>query len=464
MSDDNFIPTGRGKVQHSHKKQPVPGGSGTKSTPSTSGASASGRGRGRGTPSPARQFNIDSSSEDEPPAPPPVDAIVHVEQGDPDMEALQQRNQELEQRLQAVEGLLNQGGAAGGQNVNIMPIAAAAAAVPAVQPRNISVTTFEENTQTMSAELWVSNLDRQRDSIQVTKDQMLNAALCALKGKAGLWRQNLELNDSPNIKDYDLFKQCFLKRFGRDRSASDLLALLHDVKQKQSETVRDFADKVNVHIRTMANTLVLKLPAVAPVNQTPASVAEAALKQTNRDEGYLLAFQDMKTLYFCSGLTEALRTRVEPKLSEIQSFDNLVEAACEFERTLKPEKTSSATISALEQQLKDNNKEIAQLKQFVKSSGGNSQGSQSQNSSSGSSTGSSNAKFKLAKKIVKRTEFVFCTKCKQWGKHRAPECRRPAKEIQALQAMDEEVKPSGTASDPFWEAFLASSTSQQTGN
>ena len=50
-------------------------------------------------------------------------------------------------------------------------------------------------------------------------------------------------------------------------------------------------------------------------------------------------------------------------------------------------------------------------------------------------------------KVAARTKWIICFKCKQWGKHRANECRLSQDKISALTPQDPEKQPSGEPKD-----------------
>lgn len=349
-----------------------------------------------------------------------------------EMNAAQQAQQILELRNQ-LAALQNQVAAPGG----------AAAAAPA-QPRSVTVPEFSAPSEQLSAELWISNLNRQQTAINATDAQMLNAALCALKGTAGRWREGLELSQSRELTDFTYFKTQFSKRFGKDRSATDLLALLRDLSQKNSEPVRDFADRINVNLRTLCIALQAKLPDEPDED-----------RRNIRNDGYSAAFNNIRSLFFCSGLRDSLRAKVEPKFAETDDFHRLIEIACEFERTSK-EKLGIASLGSdskdqLQKQLEDSKKEIAALKALTGKGRGqkpkNNNGSTQQQGQPGSGEG----KIRYAQKISKLTKWKYCKKCQQWGKHGNTECRANKTSIEALTPMDEEVMPSGPVTDWYFD-------------
>ena len=336
--------------------------------------------------------------------------------------------------------------------------------------RGVSVSVFEEPSASMSAELWLSNVERQQRVLNESDEAMLNAALYSLKGKAGIWREKMELTGAPELTDFKVFKNSFLNRFGKDRSATDMLSLLKDVTQRPGESVKDFSDRLGVQLRTLANVLVKKLPqTLPPPTDDEAGRRLAAQHKTHRDDGFLQAFIDMQSLYFCSGLYKEYRQFMEPKFSEFDSYEKMLEKACDVERTVKSGSggaTPMAPISSNQDpQLETLMNEIKGLKTLTRNlqSG---QGSRPANPAySGSNSGATPKKSPPGPDLVKRahlnakiqkntTQHRYCNKCRQWGRHITNECRANKTEIAALNPMDPAVPPSDSqpVSDWFWDS------------
>ena len=53
-------------------------------------------------------------------------------------------------------------------------------------------------------------------------------------------------------------------------------------------------------------------------------------------------------------------------------------------------------------------------------------------------------------KVSNRTNWIFCFKCKQWGKHRANKCKFSEAQLHELSPMDENKIPSSAPYDPHF--------------
>ena len=367
-----------------------------------------------------------------------------------------QRMNQLEQRLtelmQQNTALINQN-----QQLQMAPMAAAQNPQQA-QVKSIMVTEFSGPTTTMSVELWISNLERQQAALAATDAQMLNAALCSLRGVAGKWREEKEASGATCINTLADFKAAMLKRFGKDRTPTDLLALLKNLAQTQDEPVRDFADRISLNLQIMSKSLKTKLPNIPPQEETANSRELARVKTAARDNGFNLAFNHLKAMFFISGLQPELRTRVEPKFATTEDLDTLVEHACEFERVLAKNKTNLASItSQSDPEVAKLVAEINSLKaRFNNNLSKDNKGTPPQQQQKGKLTG----KAKLADRIKKVNRHKFCTNCKQWGKHIATECRYTKTQLASLSAMDPAEQPEGEPKDAFWDNW----TPQDSGN
>ena len=309
----------------------------------------------------------------------------------------------------------------------------------------LNIAEFSGPTEALSTELWLSNLARQQEAVGATDNQVLNAALCALKGTAGRWRQSMEVQEAnPVVTDFGEFKTAFLKRFGKDRSATDLLSLLKNLNQNSGEPVRDFADRINLNLRMLAKALLAKQPAI-----------QAQATRKVRDDAFIAAFDALRSLFFCSNLHESLRKLVEPKFAEVEDMEKLVELACEFERTQKQPRAVAAVAATEDQKIKALTAEINALKSWQRSTNPQNNTKQGQGQPAQDGKTPDQRRIALAKRIAKGNKYKFCTKCRQWGKHIVAECRAKKPEIAALTAMDPEVMPEGEPSDWFFDPIAA---------
>jgi len=176
-------------------------------------------------------------------------------------------------------------------------------------------------------------------------------------------------------------------------------------------------------------------------------------------------------MYFCSGLNREIRTFIEPKFSDFTSYDQMLEKACEVERTCRgtTPATPMAPLTSQQQPPPDYMRELQSLKEMMrKMQTGSSRPQQQQpQQASGGARGPPGPdlarRAQLNTKIQKSTSFKFCNKCKQWGKHITPECRATKTQISALTPQDPSSQPpeSTPLTDWFWDG---KPTSTQQGN
>ena len=200
-----------------------------------------------------------------------------------------------------------------------------------------------------------------------------------------------------------------------------------------------------------------------PNNNTDAARLIADGNRTHRDQGFIRAFTDMQMLYFCSGLHEKIRSYIEPKFSEFTSYDQMLERACDVERsnrsvTTTPMAPLNPSGTQSEPTMASLLKEINALKSLQRST---QSGQQRPATSPSSGTQPKRGppgpdlvkRAHLNAKIQKQQSFRFCNKCRQWGKHVQNECRANKTEIASLTPQDPGLPPSdGTPlTDWFWD-------------
>ena len=140
---------------------------------------------------------------------------------------------------------------------------------------------------------------------------------------------------------------------------------------------------------------------------------------------------------------------MEAKFSFLKTKEELVKAAVEAEVASGQEARHIASLQ----------EELAALRmsaggQYSSRGRGSSRGSRGGFSRGGSSRGGassgSSGGLSHRQKVSNRTTWIFCFKCKQWGKHRANECKFSEAQIRDLKPQDENKVPSGAPFDPHF--------------
>ena len=110
----------------------------------------------------------------------------------------------------------------------------------------LRVPAFTEPTDSFSARMFIDKINYFTATFNWTDKQAVNAALNALQGKARTWYESTIDTDSKAFETYTKFQEAFLQRFKPSRNIAAQVKTLHSLYQKQSESVRDFYERVDV--------------------------------------------------------------------------------------------------------------------------------------------------------------------------------------------------------------------------
>ena len=223
-----------------------------------------------------------------------------------------------------------------------------------------------------------------------------------------------------------------MSRFQEAKSAVEQVSIISNLKQNQKESVRDYFDRVNNSVHLSAHDSLLAMKADAAV--------------TTADQGFQACITHFMRVHYVSGLKPEVRRLVEAKFSSLKTKEELVKAAVEAEVASGQEARHIATLQ----------EELAALRlaqgSYASSGRGRgasrgSRGARGGYSRGGASGGSSSGGVSHRQKVSNRTSWIFCFKCKQWGKHRANECKFSEAQIRDLKPQDENKVPAGRPYD-----------------
>ena len=185
--------------------------------------------------------------------------------------------------------------------------------VPVDATRTLRLQYFRGNeADTMTAENWIAKIDRARGRCGWTSLVTAQTAVDYLRENADDWQQTLwnsTEEDQNALKDWDAFKTAFLERFSRVRTASQRVYALNHLKQKRTEKVAQFADRVLLSIQ---------------------EVTAASLNACQNDDikrGYKRCCDDFTTWLFTAGMHAPLRQYLEKSTDETRTFRQLTAAA-----------------------------------------------------------------------------------------------------------------------------------------
>jgi len=281
-----------------------------------------------------------------------------------------------------------------------------------------------------SADIWLTNVARLGELNNWKDEQILNGCLLALKDVASVWRESELRLGSTSLTTWPRFQEAFLSRFQEAKSAVEQVSIISNLKQGQKESVRDYFDRVNNSVHLSANDSLVTMRLDRNI--------------TTADEGFKACITHFMRVHYVSGLKPEIWRLVEAKFSSLKTKEDLVKAAVEAEVASGQEARHIATIEA----------ELAALRlssgqQFSSGRGRGfsrgSRGARGGSSRGGAAGGSGSLTHK--QKVSNRTNWIFCFKCKQWGKHRANECKFSEAQIRDLKPQDENKVPSGRPYD-----------------
>ena len=285
-----------------------------------------------------------------------------------------------------------------------------------------------------SADIWLTNVTRLAEINSWKDEQTLSGCLLALKDVASVWRESETRLGSTSLSTWPRFQAAFLARFQEAKSAVEQVSIISNLKQQQKESVRDYFDRVNnsVHLSAHDSLLAMKVDATV----------------TTADQGFQACITHFMRVHYVSGLKPEVRRLVEAKFSSLKTKEDLVKAAVEAEVASGQEARHIASLQ----------EELAALRmsaggQYSSRGRGSSRGSRGGSSRGGSSRGGasgSSGGLSHRQKVSNRTTWIFCFKCKQWGKHRANECKYSEAQVRDLKPQDENKVPSGAPFDPHF--------------
>ena len=141
--------------------------------------------------------------------------------------------------------------------------------------------------------------------------QTLEAAILALHGVAGTWKVNEKEDGNSSVTVLADFRVAFLERFSVQTSAVESIKLVSDLRQRPSEKVVDFHDRVRSVIMTFGK--------------------DQAANQEDQRAGYHECLIDMIKMHFVGGLRPSIRQVIESRYASLTDKVMLLNAAKEAE-------------------------------------------------------------------------------------------------------------------------------------
>jgi len=313
------------------------------------------------------------------------------------------------------------------------------------QPRPLNITREEwEAQQTMLQQqrLVVDALQKKLDDLQVPAParpagtvatqygwndiKFIETCANALVKSAEDWVQLMRNRDRTHntrvMKERDLFKAAFMKQFDQRKSISAQSNLLSGLKQMEDEKVVSFFKAISDFME-----------------------------------------KKVGVIYFVNGLLPPIADMVRPRLKELMEDggpEAVTKAAVEAETALPQKKSSNSSASTtpvwmaaildtLPEETSQASKE-ALIAVFNSRGGGGGRGGGrggrgnrggGRGGRGGGGNSGNDPQLQKLRSYQSRTKRRHCSRCKQWGKHSAHECRHTNAEINAMAAQDPSVQP-----------------------
>jgi len=352
---------------------------------------------------------------------------------------------ELEQELLQVKGdflasqQLNQQqqGQLAAERARVADLDQSGAIVAAIDGQKAgTVPAWSEKSTDISAELWIGQVERLQTVNKWTDEQTLNACYLSLYGKAATWYEAANREDKTSLDTLAKFKDKFLERFQKSRTAAESIALVHNLRQTSAESVQDFSDRV-------VNALYLSTE----------KEAEAITEEEER-KGFNNAIAVLIKQHFVSGLLPEIKRQVEAKLSKLNTKEELLAAAIEIEAAVRPKhrvENAAMETSAIAKLTE----ELAALRTYQKQIGGGKAKKQKKKANQarqganpgGARGGPPPSREDTKLKVASRQRWVFCNKCGTWGLHYADECLLTPSQISNMAQEDRNRQPQGKPRD-----------------
>lgn len=304
---------------------------------------------------------------------------------------------------------------------------------------------YGNKKDTVSADQWVSTVDRAAAIAELNDARAADAAVDAIRGPAYTWWENLTKGsaaEQTTARNWTTLKAAFLKRFRVAQTVGQKVHMLTGLRMNKEETVHAFYDRVDNVVK--ANTH----EALNGITGANADHIKAGFVQCRELLGKQL---------FVAGLTTAAKAWVETQgMTDATPADQIIQWAdaaitahgrqslysvaavgVEMEPDAEPaQKGNRGQVS--EEALKQ---EIAALQRQLPKQ----PSKKAKDGSNGGGRGRGRG-GRGRPPMQQRERWVFCFRCKQWGVHYSDECRVDPEKTN-LPPQDENVQPSGPAKD-----------------
>lgn len=298
----------------------------------------------------------------------------------------------------------------------------------------------------ITIQAWCSTIAKAKTAAGWSDQRALDCATENLREEAAVWYANTKngfrAEQETVTTTWTAFDRAIQARFILDRTAIQKVNLIRDLHQTALEKVASFYDRVHMAVRKTLGDII---PTMTAAPGTQDSVA----KRDAYADGVEEAQRCVIKLMFLAGLKDDLRQALQATadfetlaLEALRTHTIRIEDSRSKTGKEPPKMTIAAikTTDSLQEQLKTMQKEIAAVSALNKDGRRDKRGA-------GTAPGARKRIPIASIPVEKRTTWIRCHSCKQWGLHMARECPRSASEIASMQPQDDKVKPTTQPTD-----------------
>ncbi len=290
---------------------------------------------------------------------------------------------------------------------------------------------------TLTAEAWVDTITGLAAGGNWTDAATAGQASAVLVGKAAEWRRMMLTDDNSELTSWITFKKAFLARFGANRGTTTDTAVLLNLQQRPQEDAGDFGDRCFNNILTIC----------ARVRNT--------IEEADNKNYFDLCRSHITMSLFMNGLRQPTRSMLNARHEEKDGFRATVALAMQIEDSARREDRAISEISETEEH------DVAAFQQSGFRGRGRGRGRFQPNQFGRSQNftryqgPASNQRPQFQRQGGRGRPFtggaqqsrfstrpwIYCWRCRTWGKHYSYECKRNSAEMSSISPQDENTPP-----------------------
>ena len=231
--------------------------------------------------------------------------------------------------VERVEEFIHPGDAApGAANAAGAPAAAAQAAAASTNPTSVRFPDFTgvgSATHYDPAE-WLMQVQGIIEQFSMTDPHIMGAVQRCMRGHALYWFRRLKFTEADGMDKWETFQPIFRERFRVSVNLTQKARLIQSLRQKESESARDFLDRVGVVVHEVYASC---KPAAPPAEGPGSATLRWQRAQFHRD------LTEIQKISYVSGLRDLGRKECERRAASTSTLDQLAEMAENVENSDK---------------------------------------------------------------------------------------------------------------------------------